>query len=50
MPNFSFEKKVSASDKVYILINRYDNKFYSSWNEEQVLLLSFPEQAFRCNY
>ena len=44
MPNFSFPSKTSVANKIYILIKRYDNNFYSSCNEDQLDLLPVGER------
>ena len=44
MPNFNFPQGASITQKIYILIKRYDNDFYSGWSDVQIALLPVGER------
>ena len=44
MPNFNFPQGTSIKNKIYILIKRYENNFYSGWSDRQLALLPVGER------
>ena len=44
MPNFKFPESTSIKNKIYILIKRYENNFYSGWSDRQLDLLPVGER------
>ena len=49
MPKFTFPEHTSITNKIYILIKRYENNFYDAWNDRQLALLPVGERPVNVN-